>query len=66
MNESNKLKLKPDNMGVLLLRGRVDPGTEISPIVDKVALCSLVAVLDSGLHLDKQVALVPRGTFHQL
>lgn len=57
--QANTLKLNPDNMEVLLVGRRSDPGLKVSPILDLVVLplkeqaCSLGGLLDPGLLVGK-------------
>lgn len=66
---ANKLKLNSDKMEILHVRQKFDPGIGIIHLLDGVALFlkdqvhSLEVVLNSGLLLYKQVAVVARCAF---
>lgn len=68
----NKLKFNPDNTEMLLVGGSPGPSNGLFPVLGGVALPlkeqihSLGVLLDPGLLSDKQVAVMSRGTFHQL
>lgn len=69
---ANKLKLDPNKMKMLLTVGRTDPGTELSPVLNRVALlikeqiCSLKVLLNLCLLFNKLVGVVTKSTVHQL
>uniref|UniRef100_A0A803TXA5 Reverse transcriptase domain-containing protein n=1 Tax=Anolis carolinensis TaxID=28377 RepID=A0A803TXA5_ANOCA len=70
---SNKLKLNPDKIEVLLVSRKAEQGIGLQPVLDGVTLplktqvCSLgVLLLDSSLSLEPQVSAMARGAFAQL